>query len=388
MGILIGGDFVPTKSNEHYFKEKKDTILLGEDLCKLLKNADYRIFNLETPLTSSTNRIDKCGPNLKTGEETAKLFSKINVDIFTLANNHIMDYGVEGMKATLNTLNELGIGHLGCGKNLSDASRPFIFTFNENKIGVYACTEHEFSIATDKEYGSNPYDPLESFDHVKDLSARCDYVIVLYHGGKEHYRYPSPLLQKKCRKFIEKGANIVVCQHSHCIGCMEDYLTGSIIYGQGNFLFDGSNDECWNTGLLIEIKKDFSLNYIPLKRTQFKICIPNKEEGEIILNEFKKRSKQIKDEKFIIEEYNKLSNENITNYLLSTLCKYNSFIFRVINKLSNYKYGEYYLKHKFNKKNLLKLENMIECESINELLLNGIKQLCAENGEKNGKNKI
>lgn len=75
------------------------------------------------------------------------------------------------------------------------------------------------------------------------MSNACDYTIVLYHGGKEHYRFPSPNLQKYCRKFIEKGANIVICQHSHCIGCEENYKNGKIIYGQGNFLFDDSDDE-------------------------------------------------------------------------------------------------------------------------------------------------
>ena len=68
----------------------------------------------------------------------------------------------------------------------------------------------------------------------------CNSII---NGGKEHYRYPSPDLQKICRKFIDKGADLVVCQHSHCIGCEEKYNHGTIVYGQWNFLFDRSNIE-------------------------------------------------------------------------------------------------------------------------------------------------
>lgn len=80
------------------------------------------------------------------------------------------------------------------------------------------CTENEFSSATMHSAGANPFDVLESFDDVQALKEHCDYVVVLYHGGKEFYRYPSPMLQRYCRKFIEKGASLVLCQHSHCIG--------------------------------------------------------------------------------------------------------------------------------------------------------------------------
>ena len=127
---------------------------------------------------------------------------------------------------------------LGVGENKTISAKPFVLSVSNKKIGVYACTEHEFSIAEDNKPGANPFDPLESFDHVSNLKKDCDYVIVLYHGGKEHYRYPSPMLQRVCRKFVEKGAGLVICQHSHCIGCEEKYLDGTIVYGQGNFIFN------------------------------------------------------------------------------------------------------------------------------------------------------
>lgn len=76
---------------------------------------------------------------------------------------------------------------------------------------MYACTEHEFSIVTNYAPGANTYDPLETPDYIRSLKDKCDYLIVLYHAGKEHYRYPSPYLQKVCRKMVEKGADLVIC---------------------------------------------------------------------------------------------------------------------------------------------------------------------------------
>lgn len=81
-------------------------------------------------------------------------------------------------------------------KNLEEATKPYIVKINGITVGIYCCAEHEFTIATAQKAGANPFDALESLDQVYRLKSICDYVIVLYHGGKEHYRYPSPYLQK------------------------------------------------------------------------------------------------------------------------------------------------------------------------------------------------
>ena len=95
-----------------------------------------------------------------------------------------------------------------------------------------------------------------SFDHVRELRNNCDILIVLYHGGREHYRYPTPELQRVFHKFAECGADVVIAQHTHCIGCAEEYQGKTLIYGQGNFLFDNSDIEEWQTSLLVEVQYD------------------------------------------------------------------------------------------------------------------------------------
>ena len=91
---------------------------------------------------------------------------------------------------------------------------------------------------------------------------------MLYRGGKEHYRYPSPYLQKICKKMVKKGADLVICQHSQCIGCYEDYEGSTIIYGQGNFLFDKYDREFLKTSLLIQVSINDGLHveYIPIAK--------------------------------------------------------------------------------------------------------------------------
>ena len=373
MNILIGADFVPTDTNEQYFINGDAECLLGEELCQLLKSADYRIFNLEVPLTDTATPISKCGPNLIAKTATVELFKRLHINLFTIANNHIMDQGINGYKSTVQTLNSSAINHVGCADCLHDAVKPYIFRIDGRIIGVYVCAEHEFSIATETSAGANPFNPLESPDHVLELKKQCDYVIVLYHGGKEHYRYPSPDLQKTCRKFIDKGADLVVCQHSHCIGCEEKYNGGTIVYGQGNFLFDYSKSEYWKTGLLIQIDEEFEVSYIPIMKEKNRVRKATESEAESILGEFDKRSELIKQPGLLEEKYERFADEMINNYLLEFLGK-RHFLFKVANKLFGKYCVKWRIRNKYQRKNMLALQNFIECESHRELLLTGIKR--------------
>ena len=374
MSIVIGADIVPLKSNFELFNSGDVLALIGKELFDILKNTDYRVFNLEVPLTDNGKPIDKNGPTLGAPTSTINGYRALGVDLLTVANNHILDQGKEGFFDTLSILDKNDIKYVGGGNNLSFASKSFVREINGKKIGFYACAEHEFSISTDKTCGANPFDPLESFDHVVKLKKECDYVIVLYHGGKEHYRYPSPNLQKICRKFIEKGANLVICQHSHCIGCKEDYQDGTIVYGQGNFIFDRNNKgEYWDTSLLIKLNDDFSIEYIPLVKVDGGVRLAEGENAQEIINNFDKRSKEITIDGFIEKKYSEFANKMIEGYLFSFCGMKRTFMFRVINKLTGYRYSKWLLKKKINKKQLLALKNCIECEAHRELILKGLE---------------
>ncbi|MBR2477088.1 MAG: CapA family protein [Clostridia bacterium] len=359
MRILIGADLVPTESNFEYFKSGDTDTLLGKELKSILDGGDLRIFNLEVPLTDTFSPIAKCGPNLIAPTDTVAGYKSVGADLLTMANNHIMDQGEQGLVSTVKLLEDNGIAYLGAGANLSEARKPYIINDGDRKIGIYACAEHEFSIATENKAGANPFDALESPDHIANLKSECDYVIVLYHGGKEHYRYPSPNLQKICRKLCEKGADLVVCQHSHCIGCEEKVGDATVVYGQGNFLFDHSKSEFWQTSLLIEVDTDNNeIKYIPLRKDGFKVRVA--EDGEEILKQFEKRTSEIKDASFVEGEYRKFASRMKKNYLM-TVCGTNIF-YRVLNKLSGYK-----LKYNIPKKRELAIKNYLDCEAHNEL---------------------
>lgn len=104
MKILIGADLVPTDTNQALFAAGNGETLVGKDLLALLQGADYRIFNLEVPLTDVAAPIEKCGPNLIAPTASVAGYKALGADLLTLANNHIMDQGEQGFFSTLEAL--------------------------------------------------------------------------------------------------------------------------------------------------------------------------------------------------------------------------------------------------------------------------------------------
>lgn len=374
MSIIIGADIVPSANNFDLFKDGNVAALIGDDLLKIISDADFRVFNLEAPLTDVVSPIDKCGRTLYAESSCIKAIKRIGANLMTLANNHIMDQGEQGLLSTINLLEENAISFLGAGNDLVEAQRSFVTFIKNKKIGFYACAEHEFSIAEECAPGANPFDALISFDHVAELSKTCDYTVVLYHGGKEHYQYPSPVLQRVCRKFVNRGANLVVCQHSHCIGCEEKYEKGTIVYGQGNFIFDSNKGPFSSTSLLIKINDDFSVEYLPLVKAERGVRFATGEIANNILSAFQKRCDQMKIKGFVRREYDKIAKKELNGYLLTYMGYNHRPFLRFFNKLSGYRLSKWIVKA-YKKKDLLAIRNSIECESHREMFLTAIKKL-------------
>ena len=300
MRITIGGD-VSIKDCQNLFAQGDAQTLFG-DVIDVFKASDRVLINLECAVTDKDTPIKKIGPNLKAPLNTIKVLKEIGVTDCGLSNNHIFDYGKVGVLDTINQLEKYEINYTGFGANANEARKNLIITDEKIKVAIIAVCEHEYSYALDNRMGARPYDPYDTNEDILEAKRNADYVIVTYHGGKEGCRYPSPRLLKACRSMIKHGANVVLCQHSHCIGCYEEYMGGHILYGQGNFHFickefedakDGG--EMWNTGLLaqIEIDNDLKIDFIPCVVDGNGIRIANDVEKQKLLTELNERSKTL-----------------------------------------------------------------------------------------------
>lgn len=303
MRITIGGDVSIKEDCEQLFAECKGQELF-KDVVDVFKASDRVLVNLECAVTEKDTPIKKIGPNLKAPLNTVKTLKEVGVTDCGLSNNHIFDFGKPGIVDTLEQLNKFGINYTGFGDNEQDSRKNLIMTDGKIKVAIIAVCEHEYSYALANRMGARAYDPYDTNDDIVEAKKNADYVIVTYHGGKEECRYPSPRLIKACRSMIKHGADVVLCQHSHCIGCYEEFMGGHILYGQGNFHFVCKRYEAkedggymWNTGLLaqIDIDNGVKVKYIPCIVDGAGIRLANKEEAEKLLNELEERSQTLKD---------------------------------------------------------------------------------------------
>lgn len=377
MKILIGADLVPTTRNAALFAEARVEELLGERLKALLDSASYRIFNLETPLTDIEAPIAKCGPCLRAETASVSGIKGMGADFLTLANNHILDHGAAGLFSTMATLDRVGIAYAGAGETPEEASRAYFAAVDGKTVGIYCCAEHEFTIVTESTPGANPYDPLESFDHVQAMRDRCDCLIVLYHGGKEYCRYPSSDVRRVCQKFVRCGADIVLCQHTHCIGCEENYVGKKIVYGQGNFLFDHSEKEEWQTSLLVEcdvLEDGVTVRYHPLRKHGNTVRLAEGEDAKGIMDAFYARSQELLSDEVWKKRYREYAQRSYQQLILRVNGRlHRTLAFRILARLFGKKFMTYYLKKCYDKNALLVLQNTVESESWRELLLEAIR---------------
>lgn len=300
MKALLLGDMSPTDDNAQLF-EHGDVQALFADTQTLFAQSDVSIVNLECAVTESEIPITKVGPPLKAPLGTAKTLKKLGVTYCNLSNNHFFDYGRKGAMDSINALKEAGIGYTGFGDNELDSRKNLIIEKDGETVCVIAVCEHEYSYALEDRMGARAFDVFETPLEIRSAKEQYDRVVVLYHGGKELCQYPSPRLRKACRTMVKSGADVVLCQHTHCIGAYEEFEGGHILYGQGNFHFvkeKKRDDPMWLECLAVTYDtKTNEISFTPVVATTdtYGIRLANAEESEAILSAFAQRNASLHD---------------------------------------------------------------------------------------------
>ncbi|MBR5661795.1 MAG: CapA family protein [Bacteroidales bacterium] len=254
MRLLIAGDYYPSgKVNELIRGCDFDSVF--SDIKKITEKVDYSVVNLECPATEAPEPISKIGPALKCGAEALDALEYAGFDCVTLANNHINDFGPDGILETLSLLDARDIDHVGAGKDREDASKVFLKDVGGTTLAIINCCEREFSIAGRNTPGAAELDPVTQVSQIRFAKDQADYVVVIVHGGYERCEYPSPRMVRTYRAFVDAGADAVINHHQHCCSGYEVYSGKPIFYGIGNFCFEPLKPEgdSWHKGFLVEL---------------------------------------------------------------------------------------------------------------------------------------
>ncbi len=314
MKTLFVGDICPTAITGGGYAAG-DTKTLFTDTVSLFNESEFTFANLECAITDSDGAIKKFGPNLKAPVKTATVLADLKVTVAGLSNNHVFDFGRKGALDTIDALTAAGVGYTGFGNNYEDSRRNYVFEKDGEKICVIAVCEREYSYALDDRMGSRPFDEFETIEDIREAKKSADRVIVAYHGGKELCEYPSPRLMRACRAMARAGADLILTQHSHCIGAYENYNGSHILYGQGNFNFVGLYDEeMWKTGLAVKYDtKTNEVEFVPIRVTDNGIRLASGDDKAEILAGFAKRSETLADGTWR-DGWHKFCIDNIQNY--------------------------------------------------------------------------
>ncbi len=336
--IVIGGDFCPVGVNEEP-SVRGDAKALFHDLLPIFQEADCSLVNLEVPLIKEESPISKIGPVLGIPSGAISGIKEAGIGILNLANNHIMDHGAAGLESTLSACHDQGIDTVGAGKDLAAARKILIREYNGIRIALAGMAEHEFSIAGEDSPGANPLNLINFLRDIRERAKEWDYLIVLLHAGVEHYHFPTPGLRELCRFLAESGANTVICQHTHCPGCWEEYQGAFLVYGQGNLLFDlPVSFQDWNRGFLVVLNVDgpgkTKLELVPHIQSAPLPGVRRIEKAAetSLLSNISERSEVLKDEKALRSRWEEYCRKMELQYL-NGLHGYGSFFGRINNKL-------------------------------------------------------
>jgi len=370
MKLLIAGDFCPIKRTDKYLKEERYHDLLN-GFNEIVESVDYAIVNFECPVTKSNTKIEKTGPCIKT--ENLNSFEALRFagfNLLTLANNHIQDYSSEGLLDTIKYAQEKGFDVVGAGKNIVEASKPFIQEIRGLRIGFVNIAENEFCAAENNLPGANTFDFIDNTKVINELKNKVDKIVLIYHGGREHYQLPTPEQRKRFRYFINCGVDAIVAHHTHCVSGYEYFEGKPIVYSIGNFIFDYKKKYqkgLWTEGMSVileleNINSNFRITLIPHtqgKEDDSTLRLMQDNQKEEFINKIKSLSETITNDELFLKAWH--------NYILTQEKFYlSSFYVKNIYLRLFFIYGIFpifFFRRKHNKLIL----NLLRCESHNEI---------------------
>ncbi|MFA9375407.1 MAG: CapA family protein [Lachnotalea sp.] len=214
--------------------------IVSADIVDEMTNADLTMVNEEFPFSDRGTAMEDKQYTFRIDPERVQVFNDLGIDIVTLANNHVLDYGQEALVDTFDTLDNAKIQYVGAGNNYDEAKQLREFEINDKKIGVLAASR-VIPIAS-WAAGTSPgvfstYDASGLVEEIKKADSLCDIVIVYVHWGIEKNEYPEDYQRKLAKQYIDAGADIVIGSHPHVLQGIEYYNGKPIIYSLGNFVF-------------------------------------------------------------------------------------------------------------------------------------------------------
>ncbi len=245
--------------------------ILGDTMLETMKNSTFLAVNSEFTVSNRGAALPNKMYTFRAKPERLAIYGEMGVDLASLANNHVYDYGKDAFLDMLDAFSEYNIPHIGAGKDVNEAKKPYFFIIGGYKFAFVAGTRAEKNVMTPQATDDAPgtfwcYDPTDMINLIASLDSEADFVIPIIHFGREDSHNLEQVQIDSARAYIDAGADVVVGHHAHTLQGVEIYNGKPIIYNLGNFLF---NNVTTDTALFqIVMDKNGGMEYYMLPALQ------------------------------------------------------------------------------------------------------------------------
>lgn len=217
-----------------------------KNVSNVTSNVDLLLINFENAATSSQDAVKPDIP-LKCNPHYAVLARANNNTVAALANNHVCDYGINGMRDTINALEEANITPIGAGNNEIEAHQAVTQQINGRQITILNYmdsdnfAEYSYEVlpyANGSSPGYSAYDSQDAKNQIEAAKENGSFVLVFMHYGNEYSTSPNDAQTNISHELIDFGADVVIGSHPHVPQGIEMYKGKPIFYSLGDFIFD------------------------------------------------------------------------------------------------------------------------------------------------------
>jgi hypothetical protein len=235
---------------------------IDPDLVTLARSSPCNVANLECPLTLATGRRPYKHVHLKAPPVVNPILDFFHV--FTLANNHILDYQAAGLRDTIRFLDGAGKKYFGAGENRRRSFEPLRIEVHRHKLGFVGFSQ--WHTATRGKPGGTPPKLRALSRQIRQLAGEGRFVVAYGHWNYEYIDFPAPANRRVAHRLVDAGAHLVVGSHPHVVQGYEEYKGRYIFHSLGNFVFNSyrypdKDDTRINETFVLSIELDESLRY-------------------------------------------------------------------------------------------------------------------------------
>ena len=239
--MLFTGDIYLSEYVLNQYNKKGIAGILSQGIQEEFQKADLVMANEEFPFSSRGSKAADKQFTFRIDPKYVQIFNDMMINVVTLGNNHILDYGTQALQDTFSTLKGAKIQYVGAGNNLKEARETEYFDTGGKTIAVLGASRvipvADWNAVENKPGLFTTYDPTALIAEIKAAREQSDYVIVYVHWGIERKNHPEEYQRNMAKQYIDAGADLVVGSHPHVLQGIEYYKDKPIIYSLGNFMF-------------------------------------------------------------------------------------------------------------------------------------------------------